>query len=840
MLSRFVTVAAFMALSSSACFQAPMASIGSVNISSNRTTALATTQAKSVTGVSANATESVQLNAPSIIGMEGAGVTIQPGTLGISVNLVIEQAADLGDSDLATEIGLAEDIQVSTSTPGMIIRPSETTDLKRPMTISMPLPASTGLHLAGSKYVIFYKHFDPSEQRLITGIKAVDGVQAKIIYDDKVGRERVDFEGYFGAYWVAALSREVATADLPAPKPADQPIMNKSLTVVVATTAMLPEKEVVKNEAIPVVQWKKPDLVLNDISRSVLLSALAPDGQSLASCKADFYESPILQSGVSLDTAGSLKIEYSIKSTRASTLVGRFRCLDALGRVTISPWSDIVSITAAPVATDTPILTQPIVIKEPGVDSANGDIVSLSGVLSPRRELLLFTLNPGDSRPVQRPVPVDASGYFEFKVDRGSSASLKLLAKINANPIVRDAALTSDLSAYFGETEAHVLSFLAEQSLDAGLRAELLPDINARIAEGQMLALVSFEPVQGNPSAEAATFKNVGLPITAGAGLFALPTRSIKGHLRLGTITLNAQVDAYAQLNAALAFNETPSTLAGISRFGRNSSYLKNHYINPDWRGNISFLWRMSNTLNNVVGTFLDPNLMIYKGYNFYAHNDQPGFGFDDICGSVKKPLEFAAPSTVITILNGVPLNLTGFSNSSATMSGASGARTCNGSGFYAREEGSRLDFNFGSGALLTGAVPTGFWKLKYNGAELAKFDYSSFRPLDELSKPRVPVPNIKFVKTANSFTGAVIKFSTFDNGAYSPVTDLSFMKKLIRSPAASLWGGAMEHRAPAHFVEGSSELTVTFDPPVPDTSVFNGAFEYDLGDQTYRFEVGM
>ncbi|RZA22642.1 MAG: hypothetical protein EOP10_14885 [Proteobacteria bacterium] len=834
MLSKIITVIAFAGLSTSACFQTPIASVGSVTGNRNTATALSGTDAKSVTTIQANATENVMLSAPNLGGMQGAGVTIQPGTLGVSVNLVIEQAADLGDSDMATEIGLADDISVSSSTPGMIIRPSENADLKKPLSISMPLPVTAGLHLAGSKFVIFYKYFDPSEQKLITGIKVVDGVQAKLSYDDVNGRDLIAFEGYFGAYWAAILNREVISSEIPAPKPAEQPILNKALTAVVATTGILSEKAIVKNEAIPVLVWKKPELVFNEASRSVLLSGVSPDGQSVSGCRADLYESATVQSGIVLDASAGLRVEYGIKIAKASNLIGRFRCVDSLARVTISPWSDSVAISAAAA----PAAPLPVIVKEPGVDVTNADIISISGVLNPRRDLLLFTLNPGDSQPISRRLPVDETGYFEFKVDRGNSLAVDLSIKLNATPILRDAAFISQMAAYFGETEARVVTFTQGQT-DVELRQDMIEDLNLRIAEGQMISLVSFTSAAGNFAAEGESFKNIGLPLAVGSGVFSIPTRSMKGHLRLGTITFDARKDAFAQLNAGNALSDTPAFLNGLAAFGKTSDSLKNRYLNGDWRANVSFMWKVSNTLNNVANTYIDPSALIYKGYNFFTHNDDPGFTFDTLCGTGKKAASFEAPATVVSLYLGTPSNFTNFNNASAYFTGTAPDRTCGSPGFQVREEGARIGFNFASGIPLIGHVPAGVWRLKYDNAQLAAFDFSGFRPLDDTTKPKIPVPNIKFIKSGATYTGATIKFSTYAGGSYAPLNDLSYMKRLLHQATVSLWGSGNEYREQAIFVNGSSELSVTFSSPISDSAVSFGAFEYDLGDQTYRFEVG-
>ncbi|MBC7660736.1 MAG: hypothetical protein H7249_13655 [Chitinophagaceae bacterium] len=337
------------------CFNLPLTSVGKLATSGAGETRAAapssgTTDAKQIANVDSNSTVSVALTTPKVTGLSGASVVIQPGSLGVSASLIVEQAADLGDTTMSAEMGLGGDIHVTQSSPGMIIRPSENVDLKKPLSLAMPLPTSTGFRLAetGSKFAVFYKYFDPTTQALVMGLKLVDGVNVTLGFDEASGKDVIRFNGYFGAYWATILSREIKPAEVPAPKATDEPIINKANVSVIQNSGVVKETEIAVKQAIPEMVWEKTAIKLDAANRIVSISASLPLGRTITACKADLFESTAQATGISLDAPLGPSIDFTVVKKTIHSLTGRFRCVDDQGRQTFTPWSDFVVVPAAP------------------------------------------------------------------------------------------------------------------------------------------------------------------------------------------------------------------------------------------------------------------------------------------------------------------------------------------------------------------------------------------------------------------------------------------------------------------------------------------------------------
>ncbi|RYZ54059.1 MAG: LamG domain-containing protein [Proteobacteria bacterium] len=273
---------------------------------------------------------------------------MSPGTLGIAASLVLEQGANFADTTVGSEIALAGDVTIQGTSAGLIIRPTEAVSLKKPLTISMPLPSGTGLHLAESNhYLIFYKSFDPVSGELLTGTKAVDGVSAKLVFDTSTNRDSVSFEGYFGAYWVAKVSREVKKEELAPAKLSTEPVININRVAVIDQKGIVSEAAVVAAQAVPDVIWGAIQTSFQSSSRSLKVNASIASGRVLSLCKLDISEDKTLSKFSSTDSGSALNADYPISKRSAHDLYARFRCNDDLGRFTVSPWSSANAIPAA-------------------------------------------------------------------------------------------------------------------------------------------------------------------------------------------------------------------------------------------------------------------------------------------------------------------------------------------------------------------------------------------------------------------------------------------------------------------------------------------------------------
>jgi N-acetylneuraminic acid mutarotase len=360
-----IKVLAFLTLgmTASGCFKMPLASMGKLDspgIAQGITQAASKSVAegKEIATFDPDSKSDVQLTMPKVQGLTGARVVVAPGSLGIAVDLVVELASEFGETSMSGEIGLADDIQVAAASPGLIIRPTENVDLKRPLSLAMPLPAGLGLRLqGGSKYGVFYKYFDPDQQKLVTGLKIFDGKVVKMILDEVTQKDVLSFEGYFGVYWAVILSREVADSEVPPPKPAEEPIINKAKVAVIQNSGAVKEAEVVQKQAIAELVWPRPSMVFNADTRMVAVSVKPPEGQRVDACKIDLFESVFAQKGISLESPLGTQVEYMIANPKEHALVARFRCSDAQARITITPWSEpliIPALQAASIAQNAP------------------------------------------------------------------------------------------------------------------------------------------------------------------------------------------------------------------------------------------------------------------------------------------------------------------------------------------------------------------------------------------------------------------------------------------------------------------------------------------------------
>ncbi|RYZ57220.1 MAG: hypothetical protein EOP07_10515, partial [Proteobacteria bacterium] len=333
------------------CFKTPMASQGSVKrLSKEKASGVATevSSTKSITAVDFQSKENVVL---AVNGekssISGTSISISPGSLSISTSIIIEQGADLQDTSMTQEISLSNNTAITQAGSGIIVRPSTATVLQKPITLNLPLPVNLGLLLAGDHYAVYYKYLDPTSNQLLTGYRIVDGVDVKLVYDENVKADMIQFEGYFGAYWIVKLSRDVPKEEVPAPKISIEPIANKANAQVFAGSGVIvAETQVVAVQAKVEVVWKKPSLQFIAGSRKAVLAVDMSLVSGLKACKADVFEAVTSLSGRTLDTGKETNVTFPLNNLLAHKLVARFRCLDAESRVSISPWSDSLAVEA--------------------------------------------------------------------------------------------------------------------------------------------------------------------------------------------------------------------------------------------------------------------------------------------------------------------------------------------------------------------------------------------------------------------------------------------------------------------------------------------------------------
>ncbi|RZA25696.1 MAG: LamG domain-containing protein [Proteobacteria bacterium] len=345
---------ALLGLLASSCFQAVVPT--STSVTRGARSAKATTQlseTKSVSTVNLAATTDTVIAVASGNTLSGTSITITPGSLNISTDIIVEQAADLGDTTVVSEVALAGGVSVSQAGAGVVIRPSSQAELTKPLQLNLPMPISFGLRAEGSAYAVYYKYLDPNQNQLITGMKIVDGKEVRIVFDEASGRDVIKFEGYFGAYWIVKLSRPIVAAEVPLAKISETPIANKSNTPVFTSKGVVLESAILIAQAKPEVVWSKTKLVFDATTRSLTLNVEKPLSSAVKACKADFFKSASDVSGVSVETGTVLTALLGSDKVPVGAVLGRFRCQDESDRVTISAWSDGVTVPAVEIAAPT-------------------------------------------------------------------------------------------------------------------------------------------------------------------------------------------------------------------------------------------------------------------------------------------------------------------------------------------------------------------------------------------------------------------------------------------------------------------------------------------------------
>lgn len=495
-----------------------------------------------------------------------------------------------------------------------------------------------------------------------------------------------------------------------------------------------------------------------------------------------------------------------------------------------------------------------------GVETTTESTIKITGALNlaglgltavENKGVLAFSLVGGELKSAPKEIAVAADGSFTVDVDRSAGTAGQLKAQLAADPIVRtEPSFLAGLSSFFDASEAQVQEHIGAMT-DAELRSELTAEIDHQVKVGSVTLLVAYDKSSsGDKVAEANSFKFIGLPTASGKSLSAIDSQSIKGNLGLGAIAVGTSDEAKSALTAADALSvsaEAAETMADMSAALKS---VKNSWMNTAWNARPFFMWNGGQTLASTMDAFSLPANSSYRGYGFYVGSEYgvaTPFAFDDICGSSSKEVKFAPPSAVEVSqgsdMNGVLtdyVSMSAFTNDSATeMSPDGSKRVCGGGSFYARADGTNeFMLNFGTGGGIRGDIPAGLWTISYDSSELGRFDLASAKPVNSDLKSKVFLPSVKFIKDGQNIVGAEVEFYMWNGTEYAKLTDLSPASKLIGENGFSLWGSnTSEYRTEMTIADGASKGVATFEEPVAASSVTQGAFYYNIGDQSYRIE---
>jgi hypothetical protein len=323
---------------------APVASKGKVLVldSSPRTvTATEVSESKAVSKFDPNSKADTAIVGPSGA-LAGSVITLPAGSLAIATELIVEEAVSLSDTSLVSSLSMDSAVEVKPVGAGLIIRPSENVDLTKPLTIAMPINPTGGLRswlerklgLAPVYYTVFYKHFVEGELRA-----GAIPTSALRITDDGL----VYFEGYFGAYWLAEVSVPIENK---IEVKTDEPIVNKDNVSVIESTGIVNEAKVSERAQVPLVVWGAVSLTLDESTRTLKAQASIGAERQVSECSLDLFKDATSTSGQSIRTGSQLSWLITPDRSESYSVQARFRCQDDQGRLTISPWSALVTVPA--------------------------------------------------------------------------------------------------------------------------------------------------------------------------------------------------------------------------------------------------------------------------------------------------------------------------------------------------------------------------------------------------------------------------------------------------------------------------------------------------------------
>lgn len=296
--------------------------------------------------IDVNSKQSTLIAASSESALAGSSIVLPPGSLSVATSLVMETGLSLHETSIFQEVSVPADMSVENAGPGVIIRPTEQVDLKNPLQISLPLPTEPGLRLAGKSYAVYYKYIEPGTQKLLTGVLPADNKLASLIFDEKLGKDVIQFSGYFGVYWVVQISRPFLPEEVPLKVESKEPIVNSQNTSVIVSGGVVAEKAIVATQALPTYELSIPTISLDLALRKITL-AIAADSH-FKSCKAEFFEKSTDIKGAVFDIGAAFSASYTDEKTSEHSMAGRFRCLDENAKIVVSAWSESITIPAVP------------------------------------------------------------------------------------------------------------------------------------------------------------------------------------------------------------------------------------------------------------------------------------------------------------------------------------------------------------------------------------------------------------------------------------------------------------------------------------------------------------
>lgn len=336
-----INLLTFLALSITGCFESPFQGEGSLTgvKSTQRIVAkVESTSGKTKATFDSSLQVAQTISAASNQKLTGTSVTLEPGTLNLDVQITIEESIPLEDTNVFSELGLAESTNVGGSGQGVIIRPSVDAAATKPFTLNIPLPSSSdaALNLQDSAInydlmVVIYKIFT-----------AEGGLKSGLIPRSKISiiNGAASFQApNFGAFQTVILDvvveEEIETISA-------EPIRNVNNVVVVDEEGVKTEEEIVEKEVIPLVTWSELSLAANPITR--VLTASAVPSETVSDCKLRFKETESALIPKEVFPVDPSLATTTLPNLKEHFIYARFACFDAQERLTQTPWSGPITV----------------------------------------------------------------------------------------------------------------------------------------------------------------------------------------------------------------------------------------------------------------------------------------------------------------------------------------------------------------------------------------------------------------------------------------------------------------------------------------------------------------
>ena len=464
--------------------------------------------------------------------------------------------------------------------------------------------------------------------------------------------------------------------------------------------------------------------------------------------------------------------------------------------------------------------------------------------------VLAFATRAGTIAGLPQSFDVDSSGNFRATVVRTEGAVATLVAEAAKNPAVRD---WEKMFAAFRDFNGGNTDGMTVDDIKAKPETEIQEGIgkiaNEAKETGPVTLLVAYDKT-GDKVSEAQSFRFISLPTPENRPLSAIPGESLKGDVNLGRVS-GSKRDIISEAKTSDALDLSSAAAESLADVGRSLKNIANAYMNDEWKAQPFYYWESTDRYTSVIDAWSNPDHSNYKGYGFYiGSKGSAGLTYEALCGSSRRNITFTPPAAIVTTNIGT---VTEYNNASANASTQGSSRTCEGGGYYAREDvrdgQTTFMLNYGTGGSIT-TSPKGLWKLKVDGVEQARFDFDMSSPIVD-GKPVTLIPRAKFTTESGKVTGVEVELYRWNGSALVKVEDLDGFKRVVSAARAGYTRTSDNADKETVLVIGSDgKLTGKFDdslkdksqsdsrnPPVPTSDVKAFNVYYEIGNASYRVE---